>query len=82
MSMINLVFIQMNDTTNEFIENLNDEQLILAISDSSIAIGKSNLYPPWGNTYHREGMNFIINYIKNFNTEVNIGNNPRIDSNN
>ncbi|MEE8479334.1 MAG: cytochrome c [Candidatus Neomarinimicrobiota bacterium] len=58
-------------TTKEFIENRNDEQLILAISGGSIAVGKSNLCPPWGNTFHIEEINIIINYIKNFNEMVN-----------
>ncbi len=54
-------------TTKEFIENRNDELLIMAISGGSIAVGKSNLCPPWGNTFHTEEINFIINYIKNLN---------------
>ncbi|MEE8341210.1 MAG: cytochrome c [Candidatus Neomarinimicrobiota bacterium] len=68
-------------TTKEFIENRNDEQLILAISEGSTAIGKSNLCPPWGNTFHTEEINFIINYIKKFNIEANIENSPPFDSN-
>lgn len=59
-------------TTKDFIENRNDEQLILAISEGSIAIGKSKLCPPWGYTFHIEEIKFIINYIKKFNEEVNI----------
>lgn len=56
-----------NFTTKEFKENRNDEQLFLAISGGSKAVGKSNLCPPWGNTFHKEEINIIINYIKNLN---------------
>jgi mono/diheme cytochrome c family protein len=54
-------------TTKEFIEDRNDELLILSISGGSIAVGKSNLCPPWGNTFNKEEINIIINYIKNLN---------------
>lgn len=65
-------------TTKEFIENRNDEQLILTISEGSIAIGKSNLCPPWGYTFNIEEINFIINYIKKFNVKVNIENSTNL----
>lgn len=65
-------------TTEEFIENRNDELLILAISEGSKAVGKSNLCPPWGNTFHKEEIDFIINYIKNLNEKVNVENSVNI----
>lgn len=61
-------------TTEEFIKNRNDELLILAISEGSIAVGKSNLCPPWGHTFLKEEINFIINYIKNLNKKINVKN--------
>ncbi len=51
--MINFIFIQKNNTTKEFIENRNDEQLILAISNGSIAIGNLMLCPPSGFTFYK-----------------------------
>jgi len=66
-------------TVKEFIENRNDEQLILAISEGSIAIGKSNLCPPWRYTFNIEEINFIINYIKKFDNEFEIENSSRFD---
>jgi len=58
-------------TTEEFIDKRSNELLNIAISGGSKAVGKSNLCPPWGNTFHKEEINFIINYIKNFNEKVN-----------
>ncbi|MCH7828002.1 MAG: cytochrome c [Bacteroidetes bacterium] len=51
-------------TTEEFIKNRNDELLILAISGGSISVGKSNLCPPWGNTFHKEEIKFLVDFIK------------------
>ncbi len=51
-------------TTEEFIENRNDELLILAISRGSLAVGKSNLCPPWGNTFNKEEIKYLVDFIK------------------
>ncbi len=59
-------------TTKEFIENRNDETLFLSISDGSAALGKSNLCPPWGNTFHQEEIEFLIDYIKILNKNENV----------
>ena len=59
-------------TTEKFIENRNDELLILAISEGSTAVGKSNLCPPWGNTFHQEEIEFLIDYIKILNKNENV----------
>ncbi len=53
-------------TAPDFFQNRNDTLLILVISEGSIALGKSNLCPPWGNTIRREEIMFIVNYIKKF----------------
>ncbi len=55
-------------TAPDFFQNRNDTLLILTISEGSIALGKSNLCPPWGNTIRREEIVFIVNYIKKFKT--------------
>ncbi len=51
-------------TTEEFIENRNDELLFLAISGGSIAVGKSNLCPPWGYTFNKEEIKYLVDFIK------------------
>jgi mono/diheme cytochrome c family protein len=53
-------------TAPDFFHNRNDSLLILTISEGSVALGKSNLCPPWGKTMRREEIMFIVNYIKTF----------------
>ena len=59
-------------TAIDFLQNRNDETLFLSISDGSAALGKSNLCPPWGNTFHQEEIEFLIYYIKILNKNDNV----------
>jgi mono/diheme cytochrome c family protein len=51
-------------TAADFLQSRNDKTLFLSISHGSAALGKSNLCPPWGNTFHQEEIAFLIDYIK------------------
>lgn len=57
-------------TTADFLNNRDDELLYLAISQGSAALGKSNLCPGWGKTFHREEIECTIQYIKELNKQA------------
>ena len=54
-------------TAAEFLDERDDERLFLSISESSAAVGGSNLCPPWGNTLTDEEIKLLINRIKELN---------------
>lgn len=58
-------------TTPEFFQKRNDEMLIMSIKNGSIAIGKSNLCPPWGNTLNNVEIEYLVKFIKKINEEAN-----------
>ncbi len=58
-------------TAPDFLQNRVDSILYLSISKGSVELGKSNLCPPWGNTFYMEEINFLISYIKYINTMAN-----------
>ncbi len=53
-----------NFTDSNFVKTRSDELLMQSISKGAISIGKSNMCPPWGHTFHTEEIEFLIAYIK------------------
>lgn len=56
-------------TAADFLDERDDERLFLSISESSAAVGGSNLCPPWGNTLTDEEIKLLINHIKELNAD-------------
>ncbi|NTU96720.1 MAG: cytochrome c [Chlorobiaceae bacterium] len=55
-----------NFTDRAFMKSLSDEVLFKSINEGSAAVGKSNMCPPWGNSFNPEEIEFIVGYIKTF----------------
>ncbi len=55
-----------NFTDKTFMKSLSDETLYKAINEGSVSVGKSNMCPPWGNSFNPEEIEFIVGYIKTF----------------
>ncbi|NTV99437.1 MAG: cytochrome c [Chlorobiaceae bacterium] len=55
-----------NFTDKAFMKSLPDEVLYKAINEGSASVGKSNMCPPWGNSFNPEEIEFIVGYIKTF----------------
>ncbi|NTW81964.1 MAG: cytochrome c [Chlorobiaceae bacterium] len=55
-----------NFTDKAFMKTLPDEVLFKAINEGSASVGKSNMCPPWGNSFNPEEIEFIVTYIKTF----------------
>jgi mono/diheme cytochrome c family protein len=47
-----------------FMKTLSDETMFKSISGGSVSVGKSNMCPPWGKTFHKEEIDAMITYIK------------------
>jgi hypothetical protein len=57
-------------TDPEFLFNRNNELLYLNIQEGSVALGKSNLCPPWGYTFRLEEIECLVTYIKKINEDA------------
>lgn len=55
-----------NFTDKAFMKSLSDEVLYKSINEGSAAVGKTNMCPPWGNSFNPEEIEFIAGYIKSF----------------
>ena len=55
-----------NFTDKAFMKTLPDEKLFKAIIEGSASVGKSNMCPPWGKSFHSEEIEFIVAYLKTF----------------
>lgn len=55
-----------NFTDSTFMAGTSDEALFKSIHDGPQSIGKSNLCPPWGKTFHDEEIDFLVQYVKTF----------------
>ena len=53
-----------NFTDAEYMSTLSDEELYLAICQGSIALGKSNLSPPWCNMFGDRTIHRLVEYIR------------------
>ena len=53
-----------NFTDKAFMKTLSNEKLFKAIMEGSASVGKSNMCPPWGKSFHREELEFIVTYIR------------------
>ncbi|NMW22392.1 MAG: cytochrome c [Chlorobiaceae bacterium] len=53
-----------NFTDKAFMKTLPDEKLFKAINEGSASVGKSNMCPPWGKSFHTEETEFIVAYIR------------------
>ncbi len=53
-----------NFTDKAFMKTLPDDKLFKAINEGSASVGKSNMCPPWGKSFHSEETEFIVAYIK------------------
>ena len=58
-------------TTPGFFEERSDKILFLTISEGTVSIGKSNLCPPWGKTFRKEEISFLVGYVKHLNEIAN-----------
>ncbi len=58
-------------TAPGFLENRSDERLHLSISEGTIALDKSNMCPPWGNTFLDDEIGYLTSYIKKLNRDTN-----------
>jgi mono/diheme cytochrome c family protein len=55
-----------NFTDKAFMKTLPDEVLFKAINEGSASVGKTNMCPPWANSFNPEEIEFIVAYIKTF----------------
>ncbi len=62
-------------TSPDFFKKRSDKILFLTISEGTISLGKSNLCPPWGKTFRKEEINFVVDYVKYLNEKDNVNNN-------
>ena len=53
-----------NFTDKAFMKTLPDEVMYKAINEGSASVGKSNMCPPWGKSFHSEEVEFIVAYIR------------------
>jgi len=53
-----------NFTDKAFMKTLSNEKLFKAIMEGSASVGKSNMCPPWGKSFHSEELEFIVTYIR------------------
>jgi len=53
-----------NFTDKAFMKTLSNEMLFKAIMGGSASVGKSNMCPPWGKSFHGEELEFIVTYIR------------------
>ena len=53
-----------NFTDKAFMKSLSNERLFKATMEGSASVGKSNMCPPWGKSFHREELEFIVTYIR------------------
>jgi len=53
-----------NFTDKAFMKTLPDEVMFKAINEGSASVGKSNMCPPWGKSFHSEEIEFIVAYIR------------------
>jgi mono/diheme cytochrome c family protein len=53
-----------NFTDKAFMKTLPDEKLFKVINEGSASVGKSNMCPPWGKSFHSEETEFIVAYIR------------------
>ena len=53
-----------NFTDKAFMKSLSNERLFKAIMEGSASVGKSNMCPPWGKSFHPEELEFIVTYIR------------------
>ena len=53
-----------NFTDKAFMKSLSNETLFKAIMEGSASVGKSNMCPPWGKSFHSEELEFIVTYIR------------------
>ena len=53
-----------NFTDKAFMKTLPDEKIFKAINEGSASMGKSNMCPPWGKSFHPEETEFIVAYIR------------------
>lgn len=51
-------------TEVEYMKTLSDEHITAVISGGSLNVGKSNLCPPWGNTFNKEQVENLLLYIR------------------
>jgi mono/diheme cytochrome c family protein len=58
-------------TAADFLAVRKDSLLSLAITESSAALGKSNLCPPWGNTLSSEEIEQLVSHIMRLNETAN-----------
>lgn len=58
-------------TAPGFFEERSDKILFLTISEGTVSIGKSNLCPPWGRTFRKEEISFLVGYVKHLNEIAN-----------
>ncbi len=63
-------------TAPDFLKNRSDERLHLSISEGTVALGKSNMCPPWGNTFLDDEIGYLITYIKKLNRDANSEDTP------
>ena len=45
-------------------KSMTNERLFKAIMEGSASVGKSNMCPPWGKSFHSEELEFIVAYIR------------------
>ena len=55
-----------NFTDKAFMKSMSNERLFKAIMEGSASVGKSNMCPPWGKSFHSEELEFIVAYIRTF----------------
>ncbi len=53
-----------NFTDKAFMKSMTNERLFKAIMEGSASVGKSNMCPPWGKSFHSEELEFIVAYIR------------------
>ena len=58
-----------NFTDKAFMKTLSNERLFKAIIEGSASVGKSNMCPPWGKSFHNEELEFIVKYIRTLSSQ-------------
>ena len=51
-------------TAPEFVNERTDEELVQVITKGTAAIGKSDLCPPWGETFRAEEITYLVSRIR------------------
>lgn len=55
-----------NFTDKAFMRSLSDDTVYKVISEGSVSVGKSNMCPPWGKTFHSEEIDCLVAYVRTF----------------